>query len=96
MNSYIFSFLKVSILILGLSACSQTAEDAGFIMTVNGKLDPNEMGITLPHEHITTDFIGADKIKQPQYQQDSAVEIILPHLNGLLENGVNTLFECTP
>ncbi|WP_020528200.1 phosphotriesterase family protein [Flexithrix dorotheae] len=88
---------KIIILFICFSACNQNYEEStGYIMTVNGKISPEQMGISLPHEHITTDFIGAEKVKQPQYQQDSAVEIILPHLNKLLENGVNTLFECTP
>ncbi len=31
-----------------------------YIMTVNGPESPGKMGITLEHEHILVDFIGAD------------------------------------
>lgn len=67
-----------------------------YVMSVQGKLKPGKLGPTLIHEHITTDFIGAEKVKQPQYEQDLAITTILPHLEALKARGINTLVECTP
>lgn len=66
------------------------------IMTVRGPLPAHKMGITLPHEHITTDFTGAEIVEQPQYEQAGAVAGVLPYLMELKAMGCTTLFECTP
>lgn len=73
------------------SACN-----ASYVMSVQGVIAPKKLGATLVHEHVTTDFIGAEKVEQPQYEQAMAIETILPHLKALKEKGVNTLVECTP
>ncbi len=66
------------------------------VMTVTGPISANRMGITLPHEHITTDFTGAEMVTQPQYDTQSAVQGILPYFKKLHDLGCRTLFECTP
>ncbi|NJN24925.1 MAG: phosphotriesterase [Cyclobacteriaceae bacterium] len=66
------------------------------IMTVTGPIHPGEMGLTLEHEHVTTDFIGAEKTKQPQYPVDTALAKLLPFFVELKASGVQTLVECTP
>lgn len=66
------------------------------IMTVNGPIPVHKMGVTLPHEHITTDFTGAEIVEQPQYEMEGAVAGILPYLLELKAYGCTTLFECTP
>ena len=65
-------------------------------MTIRGEVQSDKLGRSLIHEHITTDFIGAEKISQPQYNIDSAYNTILPFLIKLKEQGVNSFFECTP
>ncbi len=67
-----------------------------FIMTVNGKVNTNSLTITLPHEHITTDFTGAEKVIQPQYNQTDAINTILPWINKVKQQGVSLLIESTP
>ena len=42
---------------------SETDQGTGIIMTVNGPVPVAKMGISLTHEHILVDFIGADSIK---------------------------------
>jgi phosphotriesterase-related protein len=54
------------------------------------------MGLTLPHEHVTTDFLGAEVLPQPRYDRDEAAAIIRAELEALQERGGQTLFECTP
>ncbi len=78
------------------AACNRQASQAGYIMTVRGKIKPAEMGRSLIHEHVTTDFAGAEKVVQPQYAEADAVETILPHIRKLKSKGINTLVECTP
>jgi phosphotriesterase-related protein len=54
------------------------------------------MSVTLSHEHILVDFIGADKISVNRYHKDEAFSVILPHLKSLYKKGCRTLIECTP
>ena len=70
--------------------------EAPFIMTVNGKVNTGKLNIILPHEHITTDFIGAEKVVQPQYHQADALHTILPYLKKMKQLGVSLITECTP
>jgi predicted metal-dependent phosphotriesterase family hydrolase len=65
-------------------------------MTVQGPVGADKLGITLPHEHVLVDFIGADSVSPARYNQDSAYFAILPHLVELKALGGSTLIECTP
>jgi phosphotriesterase-related protein len=65
-------------------------------MTVLGPIPPEEMGVTLTHEHVLVDFIGADKISRDRYRADDAFAKILPHLKRVREFGGRTMVECTP
>ncbi|GAB5520587.1 MAG: aryldialkylphosphatase [Rhodothermales bacterium] len=72
-------------------------QDTPPIMTVRGPVVPVQLGCCLPHEHIVTDFIGADHVRwAPRYSRAAAVETILPHLKALRAKGISTLVECTP
>ncbi len=71
-------------------------QSGGYVMTVAGPLSPDRLGYTLSHEHVVTDFAGAEVVAQPQYERDSAVARLLPHLERLRASGVATLVECTP
>ena len=66
------------------------------VMTVLGPVHPGELGVTLTHEHVLVDFIGADKISRDRYRADDAFAKILPHLKRVRELGGRTLVECTP
>lgn len=66
------------------------------IFTVNGSKNIQELGFTLPHEHIMVDFIGADSINPSRYQMDSVVLVALPFLLDLKNSGFQTLIDCTP
>jgi predicted metal-dependent phosphotriesterase family hydrolase len=68
----------------------------GFLMTVNGKIPAKNLGPFLPHEHIITDFAGAEKVVQPQYKRDDAFAEMLPKLQHAKANGVRVMAECTP
>lgn len=66
------------------------------IMTVNGPESPGKMGITLEHEHILVDFIGADSTGYFRWNRDSVIKKAMPVVLEAKENGVRTIVECTP
>jgi len=66
------------------------------VMAVNGPLPGDFLGVTLPHEHVMTDFIGADKVTKDRYDPDEVFHAVLPHLRRAKDAGLQTLVECTP
>jgi phosphotriesterase-related protein len=81
-------------LMMIVSGCS--SKEDGIIMTVNGPLSSAEMGISLIHEHILVDFIGADSITDQRWARSSVAERSVPFLEQLRGLGCLTFFECTP
>jgi phosphotriesterase-related protein len=68
----------------------------GKIMTVLGPIAPEQLGVTLPHEHCVVDFLGAEKAQALRHDAEEAFTTILPHLKRLKERGCQSLVECTP
>ena len=66
------------------------------INTVMGPVSIDSLGLTLIHEHILVDFIGADQTGYHRWDRDSVVAKMLPFLLRVKKRGINTLFECTP
>ncbi len=66
------------------------------IITVTGEIEAEELGITLEHEHVLVDFIGAEEVSSDRYHKDSAFHQILPYLNEIKKYGVKSFVECTP
>ena len=59
----------------------------GRVMTVAGPVSAETLGVTLPHEHVLVDFIGADRVRRDRYDADTVVAAVLPHLaQGRLAN----------
>ncbi|SMD43247.1 phosphotriesterase-related protein [Aquiflexum balticum DSM 16537] len=67
-----------------------------YIQTVSGKISADQMGLTLIHEHILVDFIGADSTGYHRWDKDSVIQRVLPFLEELKVRGVKTIVECTP
>jgi phosphotriesterase-related protein len=88
---YIIIFLLFGIVII---TCKPAPRE--YIMTVNGPESPGKMGITLEHEHILVDFIGADSTGYFRWNRDSVIEKALPVVLEAKEKGVKTIVECTP
>jgi phosphotriesterase-related protein len=86
--------LSVFCFIIFLSQCS-TKKD-GIIMTVNGPVSSKEMGVSLIHEHILVDFIGADSITDQRWDKSKVVDRSLPFLKQIKDLGCQTFIECTP
>jgi phosphotriesterase-related protein len=68
----------------------------GIIMTVNGPVPSKRMGITLTHEHILVDFVGADSVSDQRWNRSDAAKISLPFLHQIKDLGCQTFIECTP
>jgi phosphotriesterase-related protein len=77
-----------------LSQC-RTKEE-GIIMTVNGPISSKEMGVSLIHEHILVDFIGADSITARRWDKSEVIDRSLPFLRQIKQLGCQTFIECTP
>lgn len=73
----------------------RTAEEP-LIQTVRGPIAPDQLGVTLIHEHLLVDFIGADQVSPDRYDPDDVFRVALPHLHRLRELGGQSLAECTP
>jgi phosphotriesterase-related protein len=67
-----------------------------FIQTVRGRIKPGQLGMTLIHEHIMVDFIGADKVSKDRYNVDEVFEVMLPYLKEIKALGVTGFGECSP
>ena len=66
------------------------------IDTVTGPVLHGRLGVTLMHEHVLVDFIGAAGVSPSRYNRDEAFAVVLPHLRQLKSRGCDTLVECTP
>jgi phosphotriesterase-related protein len=66
------------------------------IETVTGRIAADRLGVTLMHEHVLVDFIGADQIAPGRYDANEAYAAVLPHLQQVRALGCDTLVECTP
>jgi phosphotriesterase-related protein len=81
-------------MIVIISQCSIKKD--GIIMTVNGPVSCKEMGVSLVHEHILVDFIGADSISDQRWDRSEVVSKVLPFLKQIKNLGCRTFIECTP
>lgn len=83
-----YPLLIIALLLPGL-ALSQ-------VMTVNGPLEADKMGLTLIHEHVLVDWIGADSTGYHRWDRNEVVARALPYFQQLKELGVRTFLDCTP
>jgi phosphotriesterase-related protein len=88
-------FTLVFSLILVFS-CSKPEIDSGYANTVGGPISLDSLGLTLIHEHMLVDFIGADSVSQDRYDREEVVAKVLPYLIEVKRFGVKSIFDCTP
>ena len=79
-----------------LTEASFAAPPAPRVNTVLGERSLRALGMTLMHEHVLVDFVGADKVSPQRYNAEEVFQTALPHLKALRAAGCRTLVECTP
>ena len=62
----------------------------------SGPISANSMGLTLIHEHILVDFIGAESTGYHRWNRETVVEKVFTYLLEAKDLGVKTILECTP
>jgi phosphotriesterase-related protein len=91
---YLIGF-AIGLFIIGFTACNETPANDVF-MSVNGLVDTDSMGVSLSHEHVLVDWIGADSTGFHRWNRDEVVEKVLPFFVEAREQGVETIMEFTP
>lgn len=76
-------------------SCSSSLKE-GVLVTVRGRIPVKEMGVSLIHEHVLVDFIGADSTGYHRWERSEVVARVLPFLMEAKEKGVKTFIDCTP
>jgi phosphotriesterase-related protein len=94
-------WLGQALAILGGSAASGCTAGRALsreraVQTVTGPVVSGSLGMTLMHEHVLVDFIGADKVSASRYDAEEVFRVALPHLLQARKLGCETLVECTP
>ena len=90
-------WLAGTLTLLTAGCASRRIQDrADEIETVNGPLAAARLGVTLMHEHVLVDFIGAAQVSPSRYDADAVFTAVLPHLQQVRRLGCETLVECTP
>jgi phosphotriesterase-related protein len=81
-----------------LFSCSHPKSDnhQSYFNSVSGAQPIDSLGLTLIHEHMLVDFIGADSINSDRWNRDSVVQKVLPYLLEVKKHGVKTILDCTP
>ncbi|TDQ18332.1 phosphotriesterase-related protein [Algoriphagus boseongensis] len=74
----------------------ESNENPSYFNAVTGEFPMDSLGLSLIHEHILVDFIGADSVSRERYNRDSVIQKVLPYLLEVKEMGVKTIFDCTP
>jgi len=66
------------------------------IQTVRGPIGPEELGFTLPHEHVMCDFIGANQTGPHRWDRNEVVQVMEPYLKAIHALGVRSFVDCSP
>jgi phosphotriesterase-related protein len=95
------SFLKSIVLaipapLVGAASVSGSERRQPQVMTVDGPLATDRLGMMLPHEHVLVDFIGADRASPARYDPEEVFQVMLPYLRQAHASGCRTMAECTP
>lgn len=84
------------LLIIFATFYTSKASSQYLVYSVTGPLPVDEMGVTLQHEHLLVDFIGADATGYHRWERDEVVQVMLPYLLELKEEGCETFIDPTP
>src|SRR5690606_20506208 len=93
---HILTAVKIIILSLFFLPDAHLQAQEGTVMTVLGPIPSSEMGLSLIHEHVLVDFIGAGRIGYHRWESAAVIPVVQPFLKQAQILGVKTLVECTP
>jgi len=88
--------LTAGLAAMQLDPCLRGLAAVSKINTCLGPVSPDDLGVTLIHEHVMVDFIGAGQVRRDRYDADEVFWVVLPYLKKVYELGCRTLVECTP
>ncbi|MCC6728156.1 MAG: phosphotriesterase [Chthonomonadales bacterium] len=71
-------------------------QGAPIVETVRGPVPAEVLGLTLPHEHVSVDFIGADQTGPHRWDPAEVRRVMLPYLLAARRRGISTFVDCTP
>jgi len=77
-------------------SCARPEPNAPYFNSVTGEFPIDSLGLTLIHEHMLVDFVGADSVSPERYDQEEVIAKVLPYLLEVKKYGVKTIFDCTP
>lgn len=80
----------------GASTAPPVSSPAPALETVTGSIRVEALGVTLMHEHVLVDFIGASEVSRSRYDADEVFRTVLPYLQQVRTLGCDALVECTP
>ncbi len=85
-----------SIILIAASGCQPSDSDKDILMikTVNGPVEAGEIGFTLSHEHLMSNF-GLPIEETDDYDEEALYSQVMPYANQIKELGVETLFDYT-
>ncbi|TVQ03636.1 MAG: phosphotriesterase [Balneolaceae bacterium] len=88
--------LSIWMSILLLTGClpEDTDEQLSVIHTVHGQVDAREIGFTLSHEHLMSNF-GMPIEETFEYGETALYSQVIPYAKKVKELGVNTIFDYT-
>jgi phosphotriesterase-related protein len=66
------------------------------LQTVSGRIDAEEAGRILEHEHVLVGFIEDGRLIPDHYNREEVVSLITPLLLQLKESGCGTMVDCAP
>ncbi|WP_297336973.1 phosphotriesterase [Algoriphagus sp.] len=92
------SSLKFLLILFLIAACQSKDEPikTPYFNSVRGEIPLDSLGLTLIHEHLLVDFIGADAVSMDRWDRDSVIQKVLPYLMEVKKFGVKTMLDCTP
>ena len=88
----------IGIFTLILVSCNTSQKNASdqdpYIYSVHGKVEIENLGVSLTHEHIMSGF-GLEPSYIGKYNKDSLLMQVVPYLKKVKATGVKTIFDCT-